>query len=219
MAHWDPLDDLTADQRTALEAYGDQLRHFNQRHNLVSRDTVGDLLERHLRHALTLAWKPFPEGAVLVDWGTGGGLPALPLGIRFPDVTLHAVDAVGKKVRAVRAMARRLGVDNVEAHHLRAEAWQQPLHYSVSRATAPLLDLWRWHAPHATPPPAVEPGTESDAWTPGLICLKGGDLRDEIAALTTEYPALEVDTHDLYGLLGRPYFRDKVIVHVYEPAA
>lgn len=208
---WDPLDALGAHQRSQLDAFRTELLRFNQRHNLISRETEADFEERHLVHSLALTRKPFPEGSTVVDWGTGGGLPAIPLAIAFPEVTVHAVDAVGKKVQAVRAVARRLGLENLHPWHGRAEAWPGTTVYSVSRATAPLVDLWRWHrracsTPSAPPAPA--------AWRPGLICLKGGDLTEEIAALREEGGDLRVEVTPLEPLLGRSYFRDKKIVEV-----
>ncbi len=206
---FDPFADLTDAQRERLAAFEEQLRHFNRRFNLVSGDTVADFMERHVRHCLALAWKPFPPGSIVVDWGTGGGLPAVPLAIRFPDVTVYAVDAVGKKIQAVRAIGRRLGLENLHPWHGRAEAWTRPVHYSVSRATAPLVDLWRWHVRVAAPLAAP-----AEAWPPGLICLKGGDLTGEIAALHRLDPSLHVEQHPLQTLLGRSAFAEKVLVAV-----
>jgi 16S rRNA (guanine527-N7)-methyltransferase len=124
---------------------------------------------------------------------------------------VFAVDSVGKKVRAVRAMARRLGLDNLFAWNGRAENWTGSAHYSISRATAPLADLWRWHTRVADPegPPA-----DGDVWAPGLIVLKGGDLSDEIAELRAEDPDGIVEQHALRPLLGRRYFADKYIITV-----
>lgn len=162
-------------------------------------------------HCLALAARAFPAGSTVVDWGTGGGLPALPVAACFPAVTVHAVDAVGKKVEAVRVMARRLGLTNVHPWHGRAEAWPGTAQYSISRATAPLADLWAWHrrvfeAP-ATPAP-------DGAWAPGLLCLKGGDLRDEIAGLEAAFPGLTVTLHPLEPLLEAPWFAEKYLVEV-----
>ena len=199
----DPHAALAPDQRTTLDAYVAELARVNRRVNLVARGVSRDDLDRHVRHCLALATRPFPGGAVVVDWGTGGGLPALPLAVAFPDVRFVAVDAVGKKTEAVRLFARRLGVGNVEVWNGRAEAYDGPApHYAVSRATAPLADLWAWFA-RARAPFAAPPG----AWAPGLVCLKGGDLTDEVAALQAAFPATDVHVRDLGGA-------DKALVHV-----
>ena len=210
---WNPLDRLTAAQREQLVAFEQELLRFNRRFNLISRETEAAFAERHILHSLALAHRRFPDGSVVVDWGTGGGLPAIPLAITFPEVEMHAVDAVGKKIQAVRAMGRRLGLANLHPWHGRAEAWPGRAHFSVSRATAPLRDLWRWHArARHTERPVQEDAT----WPPGLICLKGGDLTDEVDALQRAFPAVQIQTTPLESRFGRPYFAEKYIVQVFD---
>jgi 16S rRNA (guanine527-N7)-methyltransferase len=121
-----------------------------------------------------------------------------------------AVDAVRKKTEAVRLVARRLGLDNLEVWNGRAQMWEGSAHYAVSRATAPLADLWGWFTRVRQP---LEKAPEG-CWAPGLVCLKGGDLTEEIATLHDASPGLVVVQTPLVRLLGRPYFADKVIVHV-----
>lgn len=211
----DVLNKLTADQEARLQTFADELARINQQINLISPATEDEIWKRHILHCLTLTQRGFPEGSVVVDWGSGGGLPALPLAVACPHITVHAVDSVRKKMQAVRMMARRLGVRNIHAHHARTEAWEGgPVHYSVSRATAPLADLWGWHTRVATPLPTVPEA----AWRPGLLTLKGGDLRDEIAELKRESPGVQVESQPLRALLADPYFEDKVLIHVTAPA-
>lgn len=205
------LERLSEKQRRQLEAFETLLLRFNRKINLISRASEEQVWQEHIQHALTLSWKSFPAGSAVVDWGTGGGLPAIPLAIAFPEVRFFAVDASGKKVQAVRAMARRLGLENLFVWKGRAEAWPGEAQYSVSRATAPLADLWRWHARAFTPGVAL-PG-EGD-WPPGLLALKGGDLRGEIAGLKEAYPAVQVERHALEPILGEPFFAEKYIVVV-----
>ena len=157
--------------------------------------------------------EPLTGSEVLVDWGTGGGLPAIPLAIAFPDVTIHAVDAVGKKIQAVHTMALRLGLSNLHPWHGRAEAWPGAAIYSVARATAPLRDLWRWHIRARDP---HEPTTQEHDWRPGLICLKGGALCTEINMLQQRYPSVHVETTPLEPMLGTSYFSEKYIVEVFD---
>lgn len=213
MSAWDPLARLTPEQHRQLRAYRDLLLQVNRNINLVSREDEGRLDEHHLLHCLALTHKAFPPGASVVDWGTGGGLPAIPLAIAFPDVTFHAVDAVEKKIQAVRMLARRLGLANLHAWNGRAEAWPGRAQYSVSRATAPLADLWAWHAAVREAVPAAGEGF----WQPGLVCLKGGDLREEVAALQRAHPSLMVRPYPLSSLLARPYFAEKYVLEVCEP--
>jgi 16S rRNA (guanine527-N7)-methyltransferase len=211
-------DSFSAGQREQIEAFEEQLRRFNQAHNLISRRTEDAIRTRHTLHSLMLATRPFPDGATVVDWGTGGGLPAIPLAIAVPGVEVIAVDAVRKKIRSVRAVARRIGLGNLAARHERAGDFDGAAHYSVSRATAPLADLWRWHRRISVDPSAEPLATPGDAWRPGLLALKGGDLSGETAALREDDPAARVETHPLAPMLGSEHFAEKCIVHVYDDA-
>ena len=193
-----------------LETYASLLTAFTQKHNLISPNSVQYIEERHIGHCLALAQLGFPAGCTVVDWGTGGGLPAIPLAITFPEVQFVAVDAVGKKVLAVRAMARTLGLANLTAWHGRAEDWAGTLHYSVSRATAPLQALWSWHS-RCVAPCGYD---EKKDWKPGLICLKGGDLSDEIATLQTAHPSLSIKKLPLGKNFRASYFEEKYIMHI-----
>lgn len=182
---------------------------LNQRLNLYSEQSAQQFHERHILHSLLLATRPFPATTDVVDWGTGGGMPGLPLAIAFPDTTFHLVDSVGKKIKAVETMVRRLKLPNVRLYHSRAQDWKGQANYSVSRATAPLVTLWEWHNLHYSPIPPL-----SNFWKPGLVCLKGGDLKREIAALEDTYPDTVVAQHPIQPLLDTPYFEDKVIISV-----
>lgn len=206
-----PVAVLTPEQREQLADFERLLVQFNDKINLISRPSEPRVRTEHTLHSLALSWKAFPDGAQVVDFGTGGGLPALPLAIAFPQASFTAVDANGKKVRAVRAMGRRLGLDNLTAQQSRAEAWAGAAGYAVSRATAPLAELWRWHRRAFAPP--QRPPDEGD-WPPGLLALKGGDLSKEIAALRDAFPQVRIEEHPLEPLLGRSFFEDKRIVAV-----
>ncbi|PSR00909.1 MAG: 16S rRNA (guanine(527)-N(7))-methyltransferase RsmG [Bacteroidetes bacterium SW_8_64_56] len=209
---WDPFDFLTAEQKEKLEALEEHLLRFNQRVNLISPETEGAFRTRHLLHCLTLTVRGFPDGCTIVDWGTGGGLPAIPLAICEPEVTVVGVDSVGKKSRAVRTIARRLGLENCFTWNGRAEEWTGEAHYSVARATAPLADLWQWHRRVAV---SLDDAPGDDAWPPGLLALKGGDLSDEIAALRSADPDAGIEQYNLENLLGRnSFFGEKKIVAV-----
>lgn len=209
---WNPFDVLSVEQRDQLEHFEEQLLQFNRRVNLISSESERHFRTQHLLHCLTLTVRSFPAGSTIVDWGTGGGLPAIPLAICEPEVTVVGVDSVGKKGRAVRTMARRLGLDNCYAWTGRAEDWPGDAHYSVSRATAPLATLWQWHRRVAVDLEAP-PGT--DEWHPGLLALKGGDLSNEVEALRVVDPEGEVERLSLEGLLGRNgFFVEKEIVAV-----
>lgn len=213
---FDPYHDLTNDQHEQLATYEALLRRYNDTLNLISPDTVDAITERHLVHSLALRIRDFPAGVRIVDWGSGGGLPAIPLAIAYPDTEVIAVDSVGKKMRAVRSMARRLGLSNLFAWDGRAENWPDTAHYSVSRATAPLSDLWHWHTRVSE---AWSGNPDAAHWAPGLITLKGGDLSEEIAALRVRDGSVRVRQIPLHALLqdaaAHPgYFAEKCMVVV-----
>ncbi len=207
---WDPFQPLIDEQRRLLNAYQAMLLDFNRRINLISRDADAEAVRMHCLHCLFLTYRRFPPGAVVVDWGTGGGLPAVPLAIACPDIQVIAVDKVEKKVQALRAMIRRLGLANIVVRRSLAETFDADTHaestYSVSRATAPLRDLWGWHCRIARP--FTRP-MDADTWRPGVICLKGGDLTDEMASLADE---ADIERIELADMDQRPWFRDKAIL-------
>lgn len=209
-SRWDPFSDLSADQLRLFERYEGLLKEMNERVNLISRATADDLRVRHLEHSLTLSMRDFPSGSSVVDWGTGGGLPGIPLAIRFPDVTFHLVDSVAKKVRAIGSIVGDLALGNVIVHRMRAEDWTTPIDYAVSRATASLCELWGWTEPVL----AKERAVSDREWPQGLIALKGGDLTDEIARVSRLRTGAVCEQISLVDQTGRREFKDKYVVCV-----
>ncbi len=203
----DPLSACSPAQVAQLKQYVELLLDINSRINLISRKDTEDVMDRHIRHCLSLAQHDFPDDSSIVDWGTGGGLPAIPLAIRFPNVKVFAVDSIGKKARAVQDMAAALELKNLSVFSGRAELWKGKVHYSVSRATAPLSKLWEWHKRVRVPIDVAD-----GCWEPGLICLKGGDLTKEITELKRTVRQLEIREISLAD--SAPGFPDKSIVHV-----
>ena len=175
--------ELQSQQREKLLAFAQLLQQYNRRLNLVSRRTTDRGFLRHIQECLALAAYRFEKGSSLVDWGTGGGLPAIPLAIVFPEVTVYAVDAVQKKIFAINTFKRQLDLPNLQPWHGRAESFEHRINNSVSRATAPLCTLWGWHERAA-----VQDWTELGA----LYCLKGGDLSVELEALRKANSSVQV---------------------------
>ena len=174
---------LQTQQREKLLAFAHLLQEYNRRLNLVSRRTTDRGFLRHIQECLALAACRFEKGSSLVDWGTGGGLPAIPLAIVFPEVTVYAVDAVQKKIFAINSFKRQLDLPNLQPWHGRAESFVHRINNSVSRATASLSTLWGWHERAA-----IQDRNELGA----LYCLKGGDLGAELEALRKANSSVQV---------------------------
>ncbi|MBO6778851.1 MAG: 16S rRNA (guanine(527)-N(7))-methyltransferase RsmG [Rhodothermales bacterium] len=214
----DPLSWVTPATQERLRLYADLLMHWNQRVNLVARSSQDRIFNHHIRHSLCLAWRTFPPGSVVLDWGTGGGLPTVPLAMSFPETQFVAVDSIGKKTAALKSMVRELGLSNVRVWQGRAEHYQDQATHCVSRATAPLAKLWKWSRPRldvASPPVDISAPTEwtgsgqVEGWSSGLLCLKGGDLAKEIRQVRN----VRVEQFDLQEIAG-PSFAEKHILQV-----
>ena len=150
------------------------LPRLNRQVNVISRKDIGELEERHVLHSLAIARQfPFPAGTEVIDAGTGGGLPGIPLAIMFPGARFTLVDSIGKKIRLVRELTASLGLQNVEVVQARVEEISTRADFVVSRAVAPFPVLFGWTAP------LIRTGGDPELPN-GLIALKGGDLSEEL---------------------------------------
>ncbi len=174
---------------------------------MISRKDIDALYEKHVLHSLAIAALcSFDDGTQVVDIGTGGGFPGIPLAIFFPKVNFLLVDSIGKKIKVVQEVAGAIGLKNVTAMHGRVEEIKgRTFDFAVSRAVAPLGDLWRWINP------LIRMGQKSDEFPNGLICLKGGDLTNEIKESGLQKIAQAWRINDIFP---EPAFEEKFVIYV-----
>jgi 16S rRNA (guanine527-N7)-methyltransferase len=201
------FDEFTPQQIAQWEALGGLYAEWNAKINVVSRKDIEQLYERHILHSLAIAAvADFKPGARVADLGTGGGFPGVPLAIFYPEVQFHLVDSINKKLTVVQEVARAAGITNITTQHTRMEdISNRQFDYVVSRAVAPLKDLWNWSKPLIAKNNNEAPG----ALRRGLICLKGGDLAQEIMESGLKPQIWEIET-----LFGEEFFKEKYILAV-----
>ena len=185
-------------------------KEWNSKINVISRKDIDGLYEKHVLHSLSIAAAfEFESGIEILDIGTGGGFPGIPLAIFFPEVKFHLVDSIGKKLKVVEAVATEINLKNVTTQHTRAEeikntrlndsVGQGKFDFVVSRAVAPLKDLWKWS----------KPLLKNSKLNPGLICLKGGDLSLEIQESGTRPRVIEI-----IELFNEDFFKEKHLLFI-----
>ena len=194
---------LTEEQRSQYVALDALYRDWNSKINVISRKDIDNLYEHHVLHSLGIAQIiRFRPGSRIMDLGTGGGFPGIPLAILFPECQFHLVDSIGKKVRVATEVAQSIGLKNVTFCHERAEEEKQRFDFVVSRAVMPLADLVKIVRKNIAPRP-------QNALPNGLICLKGGELANE--TLPFKHRAT---LWDLKESFEEEYFQTKKVVHV-----
>ncbi len=177
--------ELTAEQRHQFEALDALYRDWNSKINVISRKDIDNLYTHHVLHSLAIAkvchFKPTTR---ILDFGTGGGFPGIPLAILFPDCQFRLIDGTGKKIRVAQEVADAIGLKNVEAVHRRGEEERDKFDFVVSRAVMPLPDLVKIVRKNISK-------TQHNAYPNGLFVLKGGNIADEkrpFAKLIQETP-------------------------------
>jgi 16S rRNA (guanine527-N7)-methyltransferase len=196
---------FTAEQERQFAALEPLYREWNEKINVISRKDIDELHERHILHSLAIAAVyDFKPGQNILDLGTGGGFPGIPLAIFFPDVHFHLSDSIQKKLKVVAAIVEATGLKNVTVQHTRAEEITgRKFNFVVSRAVAPLGTLWKWSKDLLSKP---KPGSQL-LEKPALICLKGGDLAEEISN-----SGLKPAVWEIKSIFNRPYFEEKYIL-------
>ncbi|KAA3439631.1 16S rRNA (guanine(527)-N(7))-methyltransferase RsmG [Rufibacter hautae] len=199
LLHYFP--DLTQEQQQQFARLAELYVEWNSKINVISRKDMDNLMVNHLLHSLGIAKVvQFPAGSSVMDVGTGGGLPGLPLAILFPEVKFHLVDSIGKKIHVVQEIAQELRLHNVKATHTRAEQVHEKYDFIVSRAVARLATFYQW-IQFSYKKESV-PGQ-------GLYYLKGGDLTEELAE-----SGLLHEVFDLSSYFQEDFFETKKVVYV-----
>ncbi len=204
LKYFSDFDEQQLKQFAALE---NLYKDWNEKINVISRKDIDSLYEKHVLHSLSIAASfEFLPGTEIIDLGTGGGFPGIPLAIFFPEIRFHLVDSIGKKLKIVEAVAEAAGLQNVTTQHSRIEDIKnRKFDFVVSRAVAPLKDLWQWSKPLIKPK-----RISADApFQNGLICLKGGDLAAEVQESGTRPRIMEITE-----VFPEPYFKEKFILYV-----
>lgn len=195
--------ELTARQLEQYAALGALYADWNAKINVISRKDIDNLYPHHVLHSLGIAkMLRFKEGSSVMDLGTGGGFPGIPLAIMFPDCHFHLVDSIGKKIKVAEAVANAVGLTNVTLCHERGEEERGRFDFVVSRAVMPLADLAGIVRKNIV-------REQRNALPNGLICLKGGELQHEIHPFRKEALTLE-----LGAFFKEPYFETKKVVYV-----
>ncbi|MFN9595228.1 MAG: 16S rRNA (guanine(527)-N(7))-methyltransferase RsmG [Bacteroidota bacterium] len=194
------LDDLQLQRFTQLGAL---YATWNERVNLVSRKDIEHLYERHILHSLSIArFIKFKPDVKVMDLGTGGGFPGIPLAICFPEVQFTLIDSIAKKMRVVEDLVQVLGLKNVNTIVGRAENIKGSFDYVVSRAVAPLSEIYAWTGKSIAK-------KQQHAMPNGIICLKGGDLRDELMPFKNR-----VEVHEIHDWFDEEFFETKKLVYL-----
>ncbi|WP_342647735.1 16S rRNA (guanine(527)-N(7))-methyltransferase RsmG [Mucilaginibacter sp. CSA2-8R] len=194
---------LSAQQLEQFSLLKDLYAHWNQQINVISRKDIDALYERHILHSLGIAKvMSFLPGEHVLDVGTGGGFPGIPLAVMFPETKFHLVDSIGKKIKVVQEVAKGAGLKNVTATHARAEQIPGKFDFVVSRAVTQLKDFYPWVKDKFSK-------TSRNQLTNGILYLKGGDLKQEIAE-----SGLAVQQFYLKDYFDEEFFETKQVIYV-----
>ena len=195
--------DISEKQKQQYAALYDLYKDWNEKINVISRKDIENLYTHHVLHALAIAKTlSFRPGTKVLDFGTGGGFPGIPLAIMFPEVEFKMIDGTGKKIRVVNEVASAIGLENINAVHLRGEEEKGKYDFVVSRAVMPLPDLMKIIKKNF-----LKEGRNS--LPNGLICLKGGNVEGEMKPYRKIAEAMEISSW-----FKDDWFNEKFVIYV-----
>lgn len=194
--------DLTETQISQFKKLEELYKEWNAQINVISRKDIDELYLRHVLHSLGIAKvQAFEPEANILDIGTGGGFPGIPLAILFPKANFHLVDSIGKKIKVVNEVSAALGLKNVKADHMRAEQVKGEFDFIVSRAVTNMEDFVKWTRKKIAK-------KKNHELKNGILYLKGGDLTEELA----NFP--NATLYDLTNYFDEEFFETKKVVHI-----
>ncbi len=197
--------DLSDEQYMQMRSLYDLYRDWNSKINVISRKDMEHFYERHVLHSLSIAkFIPFTPGTQVLDLGTGGGFPGIPLAILYPDVMFHLIDGTRKKIKVVNEVLEKLGMVNAMGQQIRAEELKTKYDFVVTRAVATIDKLYAWSQ-------RLIIDEEKNPIPNGLIALKGGNLKAELKTLSrgTYY-----EKAGLSSYFEEPWFEEKYLIYV-----
>lgn len=202
------FNDFTERQQQQFAALKDLYKDWNEKINVISRKDMDNFYEHHVLHSLAIATKfEFIKDMQVMDLGCGGGFPGIPLAIFFPDTQFHLVDSINKKLKVASGISNAIGLTNITTQHARAEDIKdRKFDAVVSRAVAPLKDLWYWSKPLLR---KKTYGVEGSFIPNGLVCLKGGDLAPEIFESGCKPMIWQIE-----NIFAEPWFKEKFLLYV-----
>lgn len=195
---------LAENQLNQFEALGPLYEEWNSKINVISRKDIDQLYERHVLHSLFIAKIiSFKPGTKILDVGTGGGFPGIPLAIMFPECSFHLVDSIGKKINVVREISSAIGLTNLTCEHTRAEGLKDRYDFIVSRAVTTLNEFERWVRP------LIKPYSQNGIKN-GILYLKGGDLKLELGR-----SKMKSSVYNISDYFKEDFFETKKLIHLY----
>ena len=194
---------LTEKQRKQFTQLGDLYKDWNEKINVISRKDIDNINTNHVLHSLGIAKvMPFNKGAQIMDVGTGGGFPGIPLAILFPEAEFYLIDSIGKKITVVKEISQSLGLKNVKAEQIRAEQVKNKYDFVVSRAVTRMKEFYSWVDRKIKP-------DSRHSLDNGILYLKGGELDEELNELKRPY-----SLYNLSDYFKEDFFETKKVVYV-----